>query len=93
MITVTERAKEQLKTMLIANQADPDDGLRLLPSPGGRFVLAIGSELSGDQVVEYEGHKVLLVGIEYFSMLDGAVVDYRETKDGPVLLVQMSADS
>jgi len=60
MITVTERAKEQLKTMLIASQAGPDEGLRLLPSLGGRFVLAIGTELSGDQVVEYEGHKVLL---------------------------------
>ena len=93
MITVTERAKEQLKTMLIASQAGPDEGLRLLPSLGGRFVLAIGTELSGDQVVEYEGHKVLLVGIEYFNMLDEAMMDYRETKDGPVLLVKMSVDS
>ncbi len=40
-------------------------------------------------VVEHVGYKVLVVGIDYFRMLDGAVVDCRATEDGPVLFVQI----
>ena len=92
MITVTGRAKEELETMLIDSEAGPDEGLRLLPKPGGRFILALDTEMSGDQVVEYEGYKVLLVGIEYFKILDRAVVDYRDTQHGPLLVVQKFLD-
>lgn len=88
VITVTERAKEELKAILIASEADSDEGLRLLPSPDGRFVLALDSELLGDQVVEYEGYKVLLVGIEYFKILDGKTVDCQDTQHGMVLFVR-----
>ena len=92
MITVTERAKQELKTILIASEADPDKGLRLLPSPEGKFVLAVGPELSGDQVITCEGYKVLLVGIEYFRVLDGAMVDCCDTEDGAVLFVQLRTE-
>lgn len=84
MITVTERAKQELKNLLIMNGADADEGLRLLPYPGG-FALILDTELSGDQVVGYEGYKVLLVGIEYFQTLDGKTVDCQETIEGTVL--------
>jgi len=75
MITVTERAKEELKSMVIAAEGKPDEGLRLLPRPDGRFELMLDTELSGDQVVEYEGYKVLLVGIEYLRMLNDKTID------------------
>ena len=88
MISVTEHAKQVLKTILIDAEADPEEGLRLLPSPSGEFVLTLDSELPGDQVVEYEGFKVLLVGIEYFRILNGKTVDCQDTKDGKVLFVQ-----
>lgn len=88
MITVTERAKEELRSILIASEADPDEGLRLLPRPGGGFVLTVGDELSGDLVIEYEGYKVLLIGIEYFRTLDGKTVDCGDTEDGTVLFVR-----
>ena len=88
MISVTEHAKQVLKSILIDMEADPDDGLRLLPSPKGEFVLALDSPLSGDQVVEYEGLKVLLIGVEYYKFLNGKTVDYEETEDGEVLLVR-----
>jgi len=87
MITVTERAKEELKLILIASKAAPEEGLRLLPSPDGRFALGIDTEMSGDQVVEYEGYKVLLVGIEYFKILDGKTVNCQDTREGTVLFV------
>ncbi|MBL7124900.1 MAG: hypothetical protein ISS51_02250 [Dehalococcoidales bacterium] len=88
MITVTESAKEELKVILLSHEAEPDEGLRLLPSPDGRFVLALDSELRGDQVIEYKGYKVLLVGIEYFNILNGKTVDCRDTEDGTVLFVR-----
>jgi hypothetical protein len=88
MITVTERAKEELKAILIDIGANPDEGLRLLPGPGGRFILGIDTEMSGDQVVGYEGYKVLLVGIEYFRILDGKTVDCQDTRHGIALLVR-----
>jgi len=88
MITVTESAKEELKAIFIASGADPEQGLRLLPTPDGRFVLALDTELPGDEVVEYEGAKVLLVGIEYFNILDGKTIDCHDTEDGPVLFLR-----
>ena len=87
MISVTEHAKKVLKTMLIAMESDPNEGLRLLPGPDGEFVLALDTTLSGDDVVEYEGFKVLLVGVEYFKLLNGKTVDCLETEDGEVLIV------
>ena len=93
MITVTERAKEELKTMLIAAKAEPDEGLRLLPRPDSKFELMLDIKLSGDLVVEYEGYKVLLIGIEYFRIFDGATVDCWDTEDGAVLFVSKGAAS
>ncbi len=54
--------------------------MRLYPTPNGTYVVS---------VVEHEGYKVLVVGIDYFRMLDGAVVDCRATEDGLVLFVQI----
>jgi len=87
MITVTEIAKEILKAMLITSEAEPEEGLRLLPRADGTFELVLSTELSGDQVIEYEGYKVLLVGIEYFNLLDGKTLDCRNA-DGAALFVR-----
>ena len=88
MVTVTERAKEELKAILIASRADPDEGLRLLPRSDGRFELVLDAELPGDQVVEYQGYKVLLIGIEYLRILYGKTVDCQARKDGAILFVR-----
>lgn len=88
MITVTERAKEELKAILVAIGAGPDEGLRLLPTEGNGFVLGIDTEMSADQVVKYEGYKVLLVGIEYFQILDGKTVDCQDIREGTILFMR-----
>ena len=88
VITVTERAKEKLKAMLIAAEAELDEGLRLLPRSDGIFELILDTEMSEDLVVEYEGYKVLLIGIEYFKFLDGKTVGYCDTEAGAVLFVR-----
>jgi len=89
VVNVTERAKDVLRNKLIACRAGPEEGLRLYPRSNGSFVLSIGTELSGDQMVKHCGYKVLRIGVEYFCMLDGAVIDCRDTREGPVLFVQI----
>jgi len=88
MVMVTEQAAEELRGKLLAATTDPELGLRLLPAPGGRFVLLPDTELSGDQVVEYQGSKVLLVGVEYLRALEGSTVDCQDTREGAVLFVR-----
>lgn len=88
MITVTEQAKEELKAILVANGAAPEEGLRLLPTSDGNLVLTIDTMLSGDQVVEHEGYKVILIGIEYLKAFEGKTVDCEDTQDGTVLFVR-----
>ena len=86
MITVTERAKQELKTILIGIGASLDEGLRLMPTADG-FALTLDSELSGDQVVEYEGAKALLVAPELASVVEGVTLDVQDTPEGPKLVM------
>jgi Fe-S cluster assembly iron-binding protein IscA len=88
VISVTEHAKNLLKTLLIDMEAEPDKGLRLLPMPEGEFVLILDTQTSDDQVIEYEGSKVLLIGIEYARFFNNKTVDYKKTEEGEVLLVR-----
>jgi hypothetical protein len=88
MVSVTEHAKEVLRNLLIDMEADPDEGLRLLPNSNGEFVLALDNQLWGDEVIEHQGSKVLLIGIEYNRFLNGKTVDCEKTEDGEVLLVR-----
>jgi hypothetical protein len=87
VITVTENAKKELKEILEAAGAGPEEGLRLLPTETDKFVLGLDTEMSADQVVNYEGHKVLLVGIEYYRLLDGKTIDCMDTEKGMTLIV------
>jgi hypothetical protein len=88
VITVTENAKKELKEILVAAGARPDEGLRLFPTETDNYILGLDTEMSADQVFNYEGYKVLLVGIEYYKLLDGKTVDCLNTENGITLFVQ-----
>lgn len=87
MLTVTSEAKQLLLEALLANTDDPEVGLRLALGPGGQLALVLDKEAEGDQVVEHEGSKVLLVGAELAFVVDGVTIDVRDTEDGPRLIV------
>ena len=87
MITVTERAKEELKRVWSANVSDPEVGFRLTPVEIGQYNLVPDREKVGDHVVVHEGAKVLLVDEKLLRILEGVKVDYRETASGPCLVV------
>lgn len=87
MLTVTESAKQLLKETLQAHTDDPEVGLRLSPGEPGQLGIVLDREAEGDQVVEHEGAKVLLVASELAPAVDGVTLDIQETTDGPKLAV------
>lgn len=87
MVTVTEDAKQLLVEMLSShNVDDPEIALRLVHTPSGGFGLKLGREREGDQVVEHEGSKLLLLGDDVLGDLGEATLDSQETDEGPRLV-------
>jgi len=87
VITVTERAKEELKRVWSANVGAPEVGFRLTPVAVGEYHLVPDREREGDHVVEHEGAKILLVDEKLTGILEGVTVDYCETDAGPRLAI------
>ncbi len=84
MVAVTPRAAEKLREGLRAETADPEVAIRLIPSPSmpNWIEMVLSKEEEGDQVVESEGMKILLLGPEIAQALEGMVIDYEETPQG-----------
>lgn len=84
MLTVTVEATEKLKEAIQAQSSDPEVAIRLIPSASrpNHLDLALDKEKEGDQVVESEGVKVLIVSSELAEVLDGMVLDCQETPEG-----------
>ena len=87
MIEVTERARQQLKEILKANTDEPEACLRLTANEQGQLGLAIDMERQGDQVVEHEESKVLLVEKELSDKLEGITIDVEDTQEGTKLVI------
>ena len=87
MLTVTESAKQELKKKLQSSADDPKICLRLKITSAGGFDFALTTERPNDQVVEYEGSKVLLIGKELFDVFDGRTLDAQDTPDGIKLVI------
>jgi Fe-S cluster assembly iron-binding protein IscA len=88
MLAVTESAKGLLKEILTAHSDDPEMGVRLVLDPQKKLGLVLGKEEPGDQVVEHQGSKVLLVASDLAPALEEVTLDVEDTDDGPKLVVQ-----
>ena len=86
MLTVTERAAQELKGILQANAVEPEQVLRLVREAEG-FSLQLDNESASDEVVESEGTKILLIDEQLGPIVDGAVVDCIDTPEGPRLTI------
>ena len=96
MLTVTTTAKEKLKQALQKQTTDPEMAIRIVSSPSepNRLELVLDKEKEGDQVVETEeGTKILLIGPDLVSALEGFVVDYQETPEGADFTISKPAPS
>ena len=89
MVTVTERARQELRKVLEANIDEPDVCLRLVADADapGQFSLVADREREDDQVIEHAGDKVLLVGSELGDALEGATIDHGESAEGLRLVI------
>ena len=85
MLDVTERARQELNRILSENADSPESGLRLTISGEQQLRLAIDTEMPGDQIVEHEGSKVLLVETELAISLKEFTLDIEDTPEGPAL--------
>lgn len=84
MLTVTALAAEKLKEAIQAQTADPEVGIRLIPSSStpNTLEMALDKEKEGDQSVESEGKKIIFLSPELTPALAGMVIDCRETTEG-----------
>ena len=84
MVTVTAQAAQKLRENLQAVTTDPEVGIRLILSPSipNRIEMVLEKDKEGDQVVESEGVKILLLDPEIAQLLEGMVIDYEETPQG-----------
>ena len=87
MIGVTERAREELKRILVANTDRPEACLRLTANEQGQLGLAIDVERQDDQIVEHEDSKVLLVEKDLADTLHGITIDVEDTPAGARLII------
>ena len=87
MITVTERAKERLKTLLESDVDDSSIGLRLETTPSGEFGVFPDRAHADDQVVVHEGAIVLLVDQEAADTIGEATIDYEESQRGAQFVI------
>jgi Fe-S cluster assembly iron-binding protein IscA len=91
---MTTTAKEKLKGTLQELTTDPEEAMRLIldPSNTDQLAFTLDKEKEGDQVLETEdGKKVLLVAPDLASALEGIVIDYEETPEGPGYTVSKRA--
>jgi Fe-S cluster assembly iron-binding protein IscA len=82
MLNVTERAKQELRGLLMANAYSPETGLRLTFGTEGQFGVTLDKERADDQMIEYEGAKVLLVTKELANILEKTTIDVEDTPEG-----------
>ncbi|MBC8512179.1 MAG: hypothetical protein H8D32_04275 [Dehalococcoidia bacterium] len=87
MLNVAESAKQMLKEALAAKTDDPEVTLKLVTNESGRFTLVLGQEKEGDQVVEHEGSKVLLIDGELSVLLEGRTLDCQDSPEGRWLMM------
>ena len=87
MIQITESAKLELKRLLDTSVDWPGARLRLLERDQGALGLGIDIEAGNDEVVEYQGTKLLLIETDLASRLDRILLDIDATPDGAVLVI------
>lgn len=93
MLIVTEGAKNELKKILYEKVDHPLAGIRLLSgAQPDNFGLSIDIEVPGDQVVEHDGSKVLLIDGELSERLDGDTLDVEDTDSGKSFVVLERAE-
>lgn len=87
MVEITDRAKQELKRLLAQKVDWPGARLRLMDRGEGILGLGIDVDLPGDQIVEYQGVKVLNVERGLANSIQGITIDVEDTPEGVELVI------
>ena len=86
MVTVTDKAKEGLKSILETRSLAPGKLLRLAMPPvwkgEGDFGIVIDDQGENDHVVSFQGMDLLLIDASLLDRLAKAVLDFKESPRG-----------
>jgi len=87
MVTVTEKAREELGRLVATTSIANDKCLRLTTPPEwvgeGDFGIVIDVERNGDRVIDHQDLKVLLIDPSLAKQLSSSVLDFKNPPDGP----------
>jgi Fe-S cluster assembly iron-binding protein IscA len=75
MITVTERAASALEALLVDGNAEPGQGVKLVPKGTDDIGLTIEAPNEGDEVIRQADAPLLIVDRALTQPLDGAQFD------------------
>ena len=87
MINITERAKQALKQILVANIDLSQGRLRLMDRGQGKLGLGVDIEMPGDKLVKYDGSTVLVVERVLAANLKGVTLDVEDSGNGSKLVI------
>ena len=93
MLEVTEIARERLKVLLDANTEDPEDGIRLTLGEDQKLDIVISKEKPGDQVIEHEGAKVLLLEPIVAEALSNIIVDTEDSSSDSKFILREKTEN
>lgn len=82
MISVTERAATELQALLEANDAPPDQGVKLVPAGTGTLGVTIGPPAEGDEIILHGDSPLLIVDGSIAPLLDGQELDIQPDAGG-----------
>ncbi len=91
MIDVTDRAKQELLKLLFDKVDMPQARLRLTSGDQGQLGLGIDIEMPGDEILEYEGSRLLVIEQNLAASLSGIVLDVDDTPGGPQLVIDQAS--
>jgi Fe-S cluster assembly iron-binding protein IscA len=85
MIRITDNAKSRLKRICFDRLKKPGLILRLSANRGAQLGLVAGKEQISDEVYQEGAEKILLISRELAVILNGMILDTRDTKEGRAL--------
>jgi len=87
MLEVTERAKQELQRLLVANVDWPGALLRLVDRGNGVLGLGIDIQAPEDEVIEYRGKTLLLIKPKLADNLERITLDADNSPEGLQLVI------
>jgi Fe-S cluster assembly iron-binding protein IscA len=90
MISVTDRAKEKLTSILNSRVDNSQAVLRLVSTDNNRYGLHVDVENPGDTVIKHKGRKVLVLDDELALSLEHTTIDVEVTAEGVELALFQS---